>query len=158
MFAAGLLVAAGLPKLTATPEADTGLPDWVPNGRVLGAAEIGVGLWVLLTGSALAAGTMALMYLGFTAITAWQHRVGVEDCGCFGARPVRPGGLHVALNAAFTVGAVATVFLGWPSMSAAATVGVAALAVVGGHSLAALLGEAAEVSRLVGESEAARTS
>ncbi|MGI9578576.1 MAG: MauE/DoxX family redox-associated membrane protein [Microthrixaceae bacterium] len=157
ILAAGLLVAAGLPKLTSgAARTDTGLPGWVPTGAVLGVVEVGVGLLVLLTGSTAALALLAMLYLSFTAVSAHQYRAGVADCGCFGTQPVRPSGLHVVLNAVLTLGAVATVFVGWPTMSTAVTLGVTFLSVVGGYVLSALMGEAAEISRLVGESEAAR--
>ncbi len=111
--ATGVLILAGLAKLhrpsaTAGALRQLSVPMPLVSARVLGLAEVGIGVAAVLTGSRLAWAGVALSYLGFTLFVLWalgdENRVG--SCGCFGREdtPVTPG--HAAYNAAAT--AVAT--------------------------------------------------
>ncbi len=157
MVGAGLLVAAGVSKLVAGGAGRVdGLPDLVPQGPLLGMVEVGIGAWALV-----APGTVSLAVLGSTyallaALTGWQHSMGVQDCGCFGSAPVRPSIFHTVMNAGFAVAAGLSVIAGWPELTAAAQAGAALLAVMAGFLISAVFSEAAEVSRLVAESESVR--
>ncbi len=89
-------------------------PGWnvigrLPVARILGFAEIGVAITAIVVGSRLSAVVLTLAYLAFTVV-AWRLAVGpATDCGCFGATDSPVGGVHVAVDAAFTLAAAATV-------------------------------------------------
>jgi methylamine utilization protein MauE len=107
LVVAALLVVAGAGKLRSTDGAQAALDAAgirVPPAavRLLGAAEVTVGvvaIWAPGTGSAL---LVALAYAGFAAFTVRLLRVagGRVDCGCFGVSGSEVGWLHVGLNAA----------------------------------------------------------
>jgi hypothetical protein len=108
-------VVAGAGKLASPDGAHAALEAAgirVPSGavRVLGAAELAVGLVAICTPGTLTALLVALAYVGFAAFTVRLLRVagGRVDCGCFGVSGSEVGKLHVALDvAAAAVAAVA---------------------------------------------------
>jgi len=92
LAAALLLVAAGLAKVRrpadtaiALRRAGLPVPDWVV--RAGAGAEVAAGCWAFTSGR-LAAGVVALSYLGFAGFVALALRRGspVSSCGCFGGR------------------------------------------------------------------------
>ena len=121
LAAALLLVAAGLAKVrrpadTAIALRRAGLR--VPDGlvRAGAGAEVAAGCWAFTSGR-LAAGAVALSYLGFAGFVALALRRGspVSSCGCFGSGDKAdspPTVSHVVLNLA----AAAT--SGWAALHA----------------------------------------
>jgi hypothetical protein len=121
MFAV-LLLTAGLTKVlqpAATGAALEGarLPSDHRLVRMLGAAEVGLALGVLLVGGAIAAGILAAVFGGFAAFTAYQARRGA-GCGCFGDATAPATSLHVAVDAAGAALAAAAAVGGAPSLRA----------------------------------------
>ena len=118
LAAALLLVAAGLAKLRrpagtaiALRRAGLPVPEWVV--RAGAGAEVAAGCWAF-TSARLAAGAVALSYLGFAGFVALALRRGspVSSCGCFGKADSPPTVTHAALNLA----AAATA--GWAALHA----------------------------------------
>jgi len=165
---ATLLVVAGAHKVAA-PDATTAalqgarLPSdhWLV--RVLGAAEVAVGLAVVVVGGTVPSAIMAVMYAGFAGFVARQAGRG-EDCGCFGSQPAPATRLHVGVNAIAAVAAAAAAVAPGPSLPAAfgaapltgaLTIGLLALAVAGVRLLlTALPSLAATTARLLEEGRA----
>lgn len=116
-----LLVAAGLGKMRrpadtaiALRRAGLRVPDWVV--RAGAGAEVAAGCWAFTSGR-LAAGAVALSYLGFAGFVVLALRRGspVSSCGCFGGgdnMDSAPTVSHAALNLA----AAAT--SGWAALHA----------------------------------------
>lgn len=118
LAAALLLVAAGLAKVRrpadtaiALRRAGLPVPDWVV--RAGAGAEVASGCWAFTSGR-LAAGVVALSYLGFAGFVALALRRGspVSSCGCFGKADSPPTVSHAVLNLA----AAATA--GWAALHA----------------------------------------
>jgi hypothetical protein len=114
-----LLVAAGASKLRAPAATSSALgalrvpPVLAPMvARIIGAAEVGVGIWALATGSRASAGTIAVAHLSFAVVTAALLRRPGVPCGCFGApdAPATRAGLVVNLASAAVAGAA----IAWP--------------------------------------------
>lgn len=78
--------------------------------RILGAAEMVVGLWALSLGGRIVGILMAVSYLFFALVVIAARRVGVESCGCFGQHSSRPSITHVVLNLVLTVGSAIAAF------------------------------------------------
>jgi hypothetical protein len=112
--------------------------------RIVGAAEIALGVGVLVSPGRLTLAALALVYLLFAAVIEWQRRKpGITSCGCLGRRSAAPSTVHSAMNLAFaSVAAVAAWRGGSPSLadawreSAPLTI-VAAAAVLVATALAA---------------------
>ena len=118
LAAALLLAAAGLAKVrrpagTAVALRQVGLPvpEWAV--RAGAGAEVAAGCWAF-TSARLAAGAVALSYLGFAGFVALALRRGspVSSCGCFGKADSPPTVSHALLNLA----AAATA--GWAALHA----------------------------------------
>lgn len=114
VVAAALLALGGLfkvrrPAPTARALRAAGLAALAPAARLLGAAEVAVGVGALAVDSAVVSGLVAAFYLGFAAFVAraLTQAAPVEDCGCFGAADSPPSVLHLALDAAAAGVAVA---------------------------------------------------
>ncbi len=110
-----LLLLAGAFKIwqpTATSNAmsATGLPGNDGFTRLLGAAEIAIGLAALLVGGLMPALLMGGAYVGFTAFVAvaLRRELAIQSCGCFGKADTPPSWAHVAVNA--SAAAVALIF------------------------------------------------
>lgn len=112
---ATLLVITGLPKLTnpgGTARAlySLGIPATLNTERAIGLIEIGAGLAALLVGGRIAAGSVAVVYIGFSVFVAVALRSDdVRNCGCFGEKDVPPSLLHLGIDVA--AAAVATVLV-----------------------------------------------
>ena len=100
-----LLLAGGAklmrPSATATALRELSVPSPLLSARVLGLAEIILGIIAIATGHPLAWAGVALSYTAFTLFVWWAlgdaSRIG--SCGCFGREdtPATPG--HLAFNA-----------------------------------------------------------
>lgn len=77
--------------------------------RGIGAAEVAVGGWVVLTGSAPAALAAGLVYAGFTAFLVYGLRAPqrVRTCGCTGSVDGPPTPEHAVLTAGLAALALA---------------------------------------------------
>lgn len=115
-----LLGAAGALKL-GRPEGAVralraaGLPGPAMGVRLLGAVEVLLAAAVLAVGGRIAAGLMAVAYLGFAGFTARvvARSGATASCGCFGVQEAPANRLHVALNLA-AAAMVATAVI-WPT-------------------------------------------
>jgi uncharacterized membrane protein YphA (DoxX/SURF4 family) len=100
-----LLAIAGWMKLyrpgfTAGAIRAVGIPASDVIVRVLGAAELGVGIWAAMTGARAAAATVGMFYLGFTVfvVLALRNDSPISSCGCFGSEDTPPNIGHVLLD------------------------------------------------------------
>lgn len=109
-----LLVLAGVLKVRSPWQAADSLAlvgARVPASavRALGAAEIAVGGVAIVRPSTISAGAVTLAYGIFAAFIAVLRRRGHDvDCGCFGAGGARATWVHVGLNAAACLAAIAS--------------------------------------------------
>lgn len=123
VVAAALLALGGLVKVrrpapTARALRAAGLGPLAPAARLLGVAEVTVGVGALAVDSVVAGGLLAAFYLGFAAFVALAltRTTPVGDCGCFGGGDSPPSLVHLVLDLA--AAAVATaVALGPGGMS-----------------------------------------
>ncbi len=130
LAAAGLLVAAGAPKVRRPESAvralhSVGLPVPALVVRMGGAAELAVGAAAVVTGARWTAALVAASYLAFTAFVALALRSGgvVASCGCFGRADTPPTLMHIAVNVLLAAGAASAVAAppgGLPSVLSAA--------------------------------------
>lgn len=108
---AALLVVSGIGKLV-DPTATAGalrtarLPDDRFLVRVLGLAELGVGVGNLLWSSFLLAWMQTGLYLAFGLFVLWalSRRLPLASCGCFGKPDTPPTWLHVLINGTAVIG------------------------------------------------------
>jgi hypothetical protein len=127
LAAAGLLVAAGAPKVlrphdTGRALASIGLPVPAIAVRLGGAIEVAIGAAAILQGGRVADALVATSYLAFTGFVIVALRSGgvVASCGCIGRPDTPPTATHVAVTALFAVAAAvaaggqATGLLTWP--------------------------------------------
>lgn len=110
-----VMVAAGASKLVdPSATADTLRALSVPGGavaaRLVGAAEVVVGVAALSVGGPVVAAAVAVLYAAFAGVVVLARRQGLPSCGCFGARSAPPSPVHVVVNvASAAVAAVAVV-------------------------------------------------
>lgn len=80
--------------------------------RMLGVAEVVVGVGAVITGATQWAIGVGLFYLGFTVFVLVALRSGapIASCGCFGSPDTPPGVGHVAVDVGATLVALATTF------------------------------------------------
>jgi hypothetical protein len=124
-----LLAVAGVmkvyrPGFTTGALRAVGLPANDRLVRLLGVAELGVGIGAVVAGGPLSAAAVGVFYLGFTVFVMVALRSGapISSCGCFGSPDTPPGVGHVVLDLAATVVAFVTASdpLGpWVGMSGA---------------------------------------
>jgi len=110
LLAVGGALKAARPDDTARAMRALSIPLGVAGVRAAGAAEAVLGAVAAATGSAVAAGAVAVSYLGFAALVslALARQLPISSCGCFGAIETPPTRLHVAVNlGAAAVAAVA---------------------------------------------------
>lgn len=105
-----LLAVAGVSKLarpapTSGALRAAGLPHTLPAVRLLGAAEVVVGVAMVVEGGRLPTALAAAMYAGFAwfVANALRKRLPISSCGCLGAVETPPSKVHVVAN----LGAVA---------------------------------------------------
>lgn len=103
---AGLLAAAGVAKGVSPAAAAgalqaMGLPSQQLLVRLLGAIELAIAVWVITTGTRLAALVLATAYAGFAAFVtvALVRGLPIASCGCFGSDDTPPTWLHVGFDA-----------------------------------------------------------
>jgi hypothetical protein len=123
LIASGLLVLAGLAKAFRPDDTARALLDLAPGRntrpisvrcartvvRVGAMAESAIGVWALVLPRPVSAALVASSYALFTVVVFYARLRGgaLSTCGCFG-RPDTPATwFHVAVNALFTVAAVA---------------------------------------------------
>ena len=121
-------VADPLPLVRATRSAGLRVPKHAV--RAVAAAEVALGLAVLLDGSRAAALGVASSYAVFTGFVLLARARGgvLASCGCFGKDDVRPTTTHAVVTAALAVAAT-TGGPGALPLEAAAVVSTAAVAV-----------------------------
>ncbi len=114
LAAAGLLVAAGAPKVLRPDSAVRALRSVqlrVPASavRLGGAVEAAVGAAAVMTGARWAAALVAASYLAFAGFVALALRTGgvIASCGCFGRADTPPTRVHIAVNLLLAAGAAA---------------------------------------------------
>lgn len=118
---AAVIAVGGVAKLL-TPDASASmlrsiaLPGGTVAARLSGAVEVAIGLGAVLWGGRPAAAAVAAAYAVFTAVVVAARRSGASSCGCFGSVAAPPSGLHVAVNAASCLVALAAVAAGPPSL------------------------------------------
>jgi hypothetical protein len=120
-----LLVVSGTQKLRWPRRAVdslrlVGVPAPAVGVRVVGVAELSIGVVAALWPTALTASLVALVYAAFIAFLALLLRpaAGAADCGCFGDVEAPAGPIHVALDAAACLVAIVAAVapppgLGW---------------------------------------------
>jgi hypothetical protein len=89
--------------------------------RVVGAAEVALGIAVLVSPTRLTTAALALVYGLFAAVIEWQRRQpNVASCGCLGRRSAPPSAVHTALNLSLASAAgIAALLGGSPSLASA---------------------------------------
>ena len=106
LFAAALLLLAAGAVKVASPAGTrvalqkAGLPSQAMAVRLLGIVEVAIAVAALAIGGAVAAGLVALAYLGFAGFAALlSHRTrNTASCGCFGASDAPVGTVHVVVD------------------------------------------------------------
>ena len=98
-----VVVVSGVTKLRSPrPFADLtstmGVSIGSVGARVVGLAEIALGVWVLVSGGRAACAVLAVAYLAFAVVVVLARRAGAPSCGCFGAAAAPPGAVHIVLN------------------------------------------------------------
>ncbi|WCO68844.1 hypothetical protein PO878_08920 [Iamia majanohamensis] len=170
LAAAAVLAVAGLAKLrrpapTGLALARLGLPGTDPVVRALGALELAAAALATVVGG-WAAAPVALLYLGFAAVSTAQVRRAartgeVADCGCFGDSSAPVGWSHVLVNLALAGAAAAATATGADGVVAGlgdapvATVAVALLAALGAWGIQAVLTDLPALRALRAVDEAA---
>lgn len=140
LAAAGLLVVAGVPKLSdplplVRALRQSGLPGSRLLVRAFAAVEVAVGVWAVVMPSRLSAALVAAAYLLFTVFVVRVLRRGgiLGSCGCFGKPDTPATRTHAALTAAASLAAAivaaAPPAAPWsgPAGDLVATAGLAAL-------------------------------
>lgn len=104
----GGVLKAAAPADTATALRGAGLPFGRVSVRVGGAAEAGVGVFALATGSRSAAVLVAVSFLSFAIFVGYALRrdLPIATCGCFGRADTPPSVVHVVLNLAAVASAI----------------------------------------------------
>ena len=97
------------PKYTVGALTAAGLPANTTLVRLLGLAEIGVGIAAIWTGASLWAVATGIFYLGFALFVIYALRSGIPiaSCGCFGSPDTPPNVGHVVLDLTATAVALA---------------------------------------------------
>lgn len=116
-IAAALLVVSGIAKMSQPePTVDALRAARLPSGKVLvyllAAFEVVVGTTAVLVGGWIAAGAVAVIYLGFAVFVVMTRLQGTQSggCGCLGARSdAPPGALHIGVDVLAFVAAVVAV-------------------------------------------------
>jgi len=109
-----VVVVGGVTKVAfpagfAAPLRSLGLPSGTLPARLIGSLEVGVGAAALVIAGRTGALLLAVTYACFTAVVVAARRAGAESCGCFGAVDAPPGWVHITVNAASTVVALAAI-------------------------------------------------
>jgi len=131
--AVGVLVIAGAAKIarpsaTATALRELRVPAPLHAARILGAAEIVVGITTVLTGATLALVATGILYVAFTGFIFVALATGGSfgSCGCFGSEETPPTIGHGVFNAvaaavALLLAADGSAVLALPELDGSAT-------------------------------------
>ncbi|MGH8947714.1 MAG: MauE/DoxX family redox-associated membrane protein [Acidimicrobiia bacterium] len=97
------------PKYTVGALRAAGLPANNVLVRLLGLAELGVGIAAIWTGAPLWAAAIGIFYLSFALFVVYALRSGIPiaSCGCFGSPDTPPNVGHVVLDLTATAVALA---------------------------------------------------
>ena len=112
--------------------------------RALGLGEVALACLTLAIGGPALASAVTVAYVAFTLV-AWRLRGRDISCGCFGSASTRTSWLHVGVDAACGLVALAAVIAGTPTTADAwsrlplAGVGHVALSLTGAAAVVALL-------------------
>jgi hypothetical protein len=125
VYLAGALLALGGVAKVARPAPTAGalralhLPGPLVGVRVLGAAEIILGVAAIVTGARPLLGLVALAYLAFAAFVAAAMRAGtdIQSCGCFGTVDTPPSLVHLVLNLFLAAVTLAAAIGGVPTLA-----------------------------------------
>ena len=151
LAAAGLLVAAGAPKIAdplplVRALRSARLPAGPGRVRALAVGEVVVGAAAVVHPSAATALLVAAAYAGFTGFIALALARGgvLESCGCFGKADTPPTRAHLVLTAGLSASAVALAVAppSGPVWSAAVLTRPVTLALLGSTVLLAALAHA----------------
>lgn len=100
-----LLAVAGVmklyrPRFTAGALRGVGIPANETAVRLLGAAELAVGTWAVVTGGPAGAAAVGVFYVGFAVFVVVALRSGspISSCGCFGSDDTPPSIGHLVLD------------------------------------------------------------
>lgn len=88
------------------------VPGGVALARLSGVLEVAIGIGATILGGRIAALVVAATYAVFTVVVVAARRAGAESCGCFGAVAAPPSTVHVVVNAASAVLALAAAVVG----------------------------------------------
>jgi hypothetical protein len=121
VVSATLAIGGGFKVRDARPTAEMLRSLRLPGAGALavtsGPVEVVLGLAGLLVAGRAVALAVALVFLGFTVMTARLVTTpGVASCGCFGRLSARPSALHVAVNGAMAAGAAAAAMVDVPAL------------------------------------------
>jgi uncharacterized membrane protein YphA (DoxX/SURF4 family) len=114
---ASVIVVGGIAKI-ASPDGFASLlrtlglpgPRWL--SRTSGVAEVLLGCLALVVGGRISAVLVAAAYTVFTVVVVLARRSGAASCGCFGAVASPPSNVHVVVNAASALLALAAAVVG----------------------------------------------
>lgn len=116
-----VLVVSGASKLrdassTRATMSSLGLPHGAVTGHLVAVTEVLLGAGALMAApgplAILLAVLVAATYAAFALVVLAAMRAGLQDCGCIGVRLVRPSALHVVLNLAAALVAMASALQG----------------------------------------------
>jgi hypothetical protein len=114
---AAVLVVSGVAKVITPAPASSLLSTlrlpaspWV--ARLFGVVEIAVGTAAVLRGGVVLATAVSVLYLAFAGVVTMARRNGAPTCGCFGASSAPPNRVHVWVNLASAVVALAAAISG----------------------------------------------
>jgi hypothetical protein len=120
-IACGLLMVSGALKVMqpggvagAVRTLGMRVPRW--TGRLIGLAEIGVGLAGLVVPGPVPASAVGVAYLAFALVVVILMGRGETSCGCFGQIESPPSGLHFAINLGASGAAFGHAAAGSPSI------------------------------------------
>lgn len=106
------------PRAFAELTTTMGLPVGQLGARLVGLAEVALGVWVLAVGGRIACAVLAVTYLAFAVVVVLARRAGAESCGCFGAAAAPPSVIHVVVNgASAAIAAVAALVGGYEGIA-----------------------------------------
>ncbi len=94
------------------------LPASLMSVRLMGFAEVAIGLVAALTGSSIAMGFVGIAYVAFALIVlaAMNAKTQIQSCGCFGKTDTPPSWIHFGTNCVFAVVALVSAVIGSESL------------------------------------------
>lgn len=123
---AALLLVSGVAKMADPSSTEgalrsVGLPAPRSTGRVIGVAEIVIGILAVVVGGSAMALLVAAAYLSFAGfiVLALSRKGAVSSCGCLGSADTPPTWAHLVLNVAATAIAAIAAISAPPGMATA---------------------------------------